>query len=235
MWAQSHSSQSASRSVVSHSLQLYGLYCPGNSPGQNTGVGSLSLLQGIFPTQGLNPGLPHCRWNLYQLSHKGSPYLGRSPLYFYGCQSLTKVWSDKHTYVREVSEPTKKGSSPEKHCGCSHPLSFPLHSAVFDKAGLSRHPYGAWTRNETSCLRALEPTRDAPPPKSCRSPVASAAAGRAAANPLLSLWLFCTFYSYKDLICSHWKIMFNDMRNLSQYVARKKGGYKAIYNVILFL
>ena len=37
-----------------------------NSPGQNTGVGSLSLLQGIFPSQGSNPGLPHCRWFLYQ-------------------------------------------------------------------------------------------------------------------------------------------------------------------------
>ena len=46
---------------------------PWNSPGQNTGVGSLSLLQGIFSTQGLNPGLPHCRWILYQLSHKESP------------------------------------------------------------------------------------------------------------------------------------------------------------------
>ena len=44
-----------------------------DSPGQNTGVGSLSLLQGIFPTQGSNPSLPHCRWILYQLSHKGSP------------------------------------------------------------------------------------------------------------------------------------------------------------------
>ena len=44
-----------------------------NSPGQNTWLGSLSLLQGIFPTQGLNPHLPHCRQNLYQLSHKGSP------------------------------------------------------------------------------------------------------------------------------------------------------------------
>ena len=44
-----------------------------NSPGQNTGVGSLSLLQGMFPTQGLNPGLPHCRQILYTLSHKGSP------------------------------------------------------------------------------------------------------------------------------------------------------------------
>ena len=41
-----------------------------NSPSQNTGVGSLSLLQGIFPTQGLTPGLPHCWRILYQLSHK---------------------------------------------------------------------------------------------------------------------------------------------------------------------
>ena len=40
---------------------------------QNTRVGSLSLLQGTFPTQGSNPGLPHCRWILYQLSHRGSP------------------------------------------------------------------------------------------------------------------------------------------------------------------
>ena len=48
-------------------------YSPWNSPSQNTGVGSLSLLQGIFPTQGLNPGLPHCRHIVYQLSHKGSP------------------------------------------------------------------------------------------------------------------------------------------------------------------
>ena len=45
---------------------------PWNSPDQNTGVGSLSLLQGIFSTQGLYPGLQHCSWFLYQLSHKGS-------------------------------------------------------------------------------------------------------------------------------------------------------------------
>ena len=41
------------------------------------GVGSLSLLQGIFPTQGLNPSLSHCRQILYQLSHKGSPEKNR--------------------------------------------------------------------------------------------------------------------------------------------------------------
>ena len=55
------------------SLWPHGLYSPWNSPGQNTGVGSLSLLQGIFPTQGLNPGLLHCRQILYYLSHQGSP------------------------------------------------------------------------------------------------------------------------------------------------------------------
>ena len=43
---------------------------PWNSPGQNIGVGSLSLLQWIFPAQGLNPGLLHCRQILYQLSDK---------------------------------------------------------------------------------------------------------------------------------------------------------------------
>ena len=65
-WSESHS-------VVSDSLRPHVLYRPWSSPGQNTGVGSLSLLQRIFPTQGLNPGLLHCRLILYQLSHKGSP------------------------------------------------------------------------------------------------------------------------------------------------------------------
>ena len=49
------------------------IYTPWDSPGQNTGVGSLFLLQGIFPTQGSNPDLLHCRWILYQLSHQESP------------------------------------------------------------------------------------------------------------------------------------------------------------------
>ena len=56
--------------VVSDSLRPHGLYSPWNSTGQNTEVGSLSLLQGIFPSQGSNPGLPHGRQTLYQLSHK---------------------------------------------------------------------------------------------------------------------------------------------------------------------
>ena len=63
-----------SRSVVSDSLQPHGLYSPWNSPGQITGVDSLSLLQRIFPTQGSNPGLVHCRWILHQQSHQGKPF-----------------------------------------------------------------------------------------------------------------------------------------------------------------
>ena len=66
-------------SVMSDSLRPPGLdsarlLCPWNSPGNNTGVGYHALLQGIFPTQGSNPGLPHCRQILYWLSHQGSPF-----------------------------------------------------------------------------------------------------------------------------------------------------------------
>ena len=66
-------SERESGSVIFDFLQSHRLYSPWNSPGWNTGVGSLSLLQGIFPTQGLNPGLLNCWQILYQLSHKGSP------------------------------------------------------------------------------------------------------------------------------------------------------------------
>ena len=66
-------SQSESCPVVSDSLQPHGLYSSWNSPGQKTGVGSCSFLQGISPTQWSNPGLPHGRRILYQLSHQGSP------------------------------------------------------------------------------------------------------------------------------------------------------------------
>ena len=54
-------------------LRLHGLYSPWNSPGQNTGVGSLALLQQISLTQESNWSLLHYRWILYQLSYQGSP------------------------------------------------------------------------------------------------------------------------------------------------------------------
>ena len=64
---------SQSRSVVSDSLWHHSLYSAWNSSGQNTGVGSVSFFQGIFPMQGSNPGLLHYGHVLYQLSHKGNP------------------------------------------------------------------------------------------------------------------------------------------------------------------
>ena len=53
----------------------------GDSPGKNTAVGCHALLQGIFPTQGASPGLTHCRWILYHLSHQGSPYFSADPIF----------------------------------------------------------------------------------------------------------------------------------------------------------
>ena len=63
-------------SLQPHGLQPNRLLCPWGFPGENTGVGCHFLLQEIFPTQGSNPGLPHCRQTLYCLSHQGSPEKG---------------------------------------------------------------------------------------------------------------------------------------------------------------
>ena len=79
--------QSESRSVMSDCLQPHRLYSPWNSPGQNTGTGSLSLLQGIFPTHGLNPSLLYGRQILYQLNHKGSPRILEWVAYFFSSGS----------------------------------------------------------------------------------------------------------------------------------------------------
>ena len=75
-----------SPSGVSNCLWPHGLYSPWNSPGQNTEVGSHSLLQGIFLTQGLKRGLLHCRWILYQLSYQGSPKVSKNFL------KMKRIW-----------------------------------------------------------------------------------------------------------------------------------------------
>ena len=75
---------------MSDSLWPYGLYSSWNSPGQNIRVGSLSLLRGILPTQGSSLGILNCRWILYQLSHKVSPYI--RCVQFSSVQLLSCVW-----------------------------------------------------------------------------------------------------------------------------------------------
>ena len=76
--------------ICVQSSRPHGLHSPRNSPAQNTGVGSRSLLQGIFPSQELNPGLLHCRWILYQLSHQECP-LGRKAM-----TNLDRVWKSRN-------------------------------------------------------------------------------------------------------------------------------------------
>ena len=61
-----------SDSLLPCGVQPTRLLCPWDFPGKNTGADCHFLLQGIFPTQGSNPGLPHCRQTLYHLSHQGS-------------------------------------------------------------------------------------------------------------------------------------------------------------------
>ena len=75
---------------------------PWNSPGQNIGMGSLSLLQGIFPTRGSNPGLPHCRHILYQLSHKGNPSQTQSHILLLHLCGLSKISKSTETENRLV-------------------------------------------------------------------------------------------------------------------------------------
>ena len=94
---------SDSRSAIScvRLLQLHGpshsrLLCPWNSPGKNTGVGCNSLLQGIFPTHGSNPGLLLCRQICYCLSHQGSP---KSPSRFDPLLLQLALSNATHTYA----------------------------------------------------------------------------------------------------------------------------------------
>ena len=72
----------------------------GDSPGKNTGVGSHALLQGIFPTQRSNPGLPHCRQILYRLSHQGSPRILEWVAYPF---SRGSFWSRNPTGVSSIA------------------------------------------------------------------------------------------------------------------------------------
>ena len=79
-------SESENRSVVSDSLRPMDYTVHGIPQARILQWESLFLLQGIFPTQGSNPGLPHCRWILYQLSHQGSPL-------FYKCWQMHRIVS----------------------------------------------------------------------------------------------------------------------------------------------
>ena len=94
-------------SVVSDSLRPHGLYparllCPWNSPGKNTGVGRQSFLQQIFPIQGSNPGLLHCRQTLHRLSQ------GWIPL----CLTLQETTRLLHKLMVPIRTPPSHAEAP---------------------------------------------------------------------------------------------------------------------------
>ena len=75
---------------IQYTICIYVYRCgPWDFPGKNTGMGCHFLLQGIFPTQGSNPGLLHCRQTLYRLSHLGSPVYTIGILYVYSIYHLS--------------------------------------------------------------------------------------------------------------------------------------------------
>ena len=98
---------------------------PGNSPGQNTGVGSCFHLQGIFPTQGSNPGLLHCRQILYQLSYQGSPILNISSAQFSRSVVSDSLWPHELQHAR----PPCPSPTPGAHSNPC-PLSWWCHPTI---------------------------------------------------------------------------------------------------------
>ena len=109
---------------MSNSLQPHELYRPWNSPDQNTGVSCCSLLQGIFPTQGSNPGLPHCRQILYQLSHKGSPFICYHSVVHQALLSME--FSRQEYWSGSISSVAQSHQTLCDPMDCSTP-GFPIH------------------------------------------------------------------------------------------------------------
>ena len=110
--------ESESHSVVSDSLWPHGVYSPWNPPDQNTRVGSLSLLQGVFPSQGWNPGLLHCRQVLYHLSHQGSPINEYMAQWVKNLLQCRRHGFD--LWVRKISWKRKRQPTPVFLSGESH-------------------------------------------------------------------------------------------------------------------
>ena len=133
------------------SLRPHGLYSPWNSPGQNTGVGSLSLLQGIFLTQGLNPGLQHSRQILYRLSHQGRPRQ---------CKTVPFYRGEDRRSERSAPRPSSShmgGMGTPGCCVSSPPHQCLLHRLPGAAEPAPRTPAGGAASSHLICVRGWEP------------------------------------------------------------------------------
>ena len=147
---------------MSDSLQHHGLPSPWNSPGQNTGAGSLSLLQGIFPTQGSNSGLPHCGLILYQLSHEGiggtTDQKAAACQKHEGCEKEQAWWRGRQTHLIAWSvQPARDGSL---HAAGQSPSQWgPAVRGRGDRVGRIRPAAGggAWLAGKMSASASEAP------------------------------------------------------------------------------
>ena len=98
--------------------RLPGSSVHGNSPGKNTGVGCHALLPGIFPTQGSNPSLPHCRQILYHLSHQESPRICMDRLSLLQGIFLTQESNWVLLHCRKIHLFPGGASAKEPACQC---------------------------------------------------------------------------------------------------------------------
>ena len=142
------------------------LFSRDSSPGQNTGVGSLSLLQGLFPTQGLNPGLLHCRWILYQMSHTHThththTHIYHQQLIFISTQGELELCNSdgiqNQAKLRLILEPVAWDLNPTVFfvCVCQNGIEI-THLA----SGLNAQVFMSWhkknsERDKTDLLRGI--------------------------------------------------------------------------------
>ena len=115
----------------------------------NTGVVSLSLLQGIFPTQGLNPGLPHCKWIFYQLSHKGSPRILEWVAFLFSREIFpTQGLNQGLLHCRQILYQPSSGKpnldkqnykNPELPQATLHPSTHSGHTQSYQQVGSNSH------------------------------------------------------------------------------------------------
>ena len=133
--------ESESRPVMSNFLRPHGLYSPWNSPSQNTGVGSLSLLQGIFPTQGSNPGLSHYRQIFLPAEPQGKPKnTGVVSLSILQWIFLTQESKPGSPAFRVDSLPAELSGKPQLYIYPLFPFFFRLFSHIGHYRILSQVP-----------------------------------------------------------------------------------------------
>ena len=191
------SSENESRPFVSESLQPHGLYSPWNSPGQNTGVCSCSLLQGIFPTQRWNPGLQNCRQILYQLSHKGEPRILEWVAYpFSSGFSQPRNWTGVSCIAGGffTSWASRKARNHQSSVQFSHSVVSLCHPMDCSKSGLLVHhqlPELAQTHVH-QVGDAIQPSYPLPSP--------SLSAFNLSQNQGLFQWVSCSSYQVAKVL-----------------------------------